>query len=121
MVLADTSIWIDHLRNGNEELSRLLDEGLVLCHPFIIGELACGNLTNRTEITSLLAALPQASVASHDEVLAFIDARGLAGQGLGYVDMHLLSSAVMTGVPLWTQDRRLNQVAARLRSAYEAR
>jgi predicted nucleic acid-binding protein len=119
VVLVDTSVWVSHLRDGHEGLCALLDEGLVLCHPFIIGELACGNLANRVEILSLLRALPQATVATHDEVLAFIDARGLAAKGLGYVDVHLLAAAVVTGVPLWAQDRRLKQAALELRSGYK--
>ena len=111
MVLVGTSVWISHLRDGSEELSALLDADAVVCHPFVIGELACGNLTNRAEIVSLLRALPQASVATQDEVLAFIEARHLAGTSLGYIDVHLLASAVMTGVPLWTLDKRLNEAA----------
>lgn len=118
MVLADTSVWVSHLRDGHEGLRALLEEGVVLCHPFIIGELACGDLVNRTEIISLLCALPQTSVAAHDEVLAFIEARDLAGKGLGYVDVHLLAAAVVTGVPLWTRDRRLNRAALEIRSGY---
>jgi predicted nucleic acid-binding protein len=114
VVLIDTSVWVSHLRDGHEGLCALLDEGLVLCHPFIIGELACGSVANRVEILSLLRALPQATVATHDEVLAFIDARDLAAKGLGYIDVHLLAAAVVTGVPLWTLDRRLRQAAFEL-------
>ena len=111
MVLVDTSVWISHLRDGSEELSALLDADAVGCHPFVIGELRCGNVINRTEIVSLLHPLPRASVATADEVLAFIEARHLACKGLGYIDVHLLASAVMTGVPLWTLDKRLNEAA----------
>jgi predicted nucleic acid-binding protein len=118
VVLVDTSVWIGHLRDGHEGLSALLDAGEVLCHPFVVGELACGNLINRTEIISLLRALPQTPVAAQDEVLALIQARHLAGKGLGYVDVCLLAAAILTGVPLWTLDKRLNRAALELRSAY---
>jgi hypothetical protein len=118
VVLVDTSVWVSHLRDDHQGLRALLDEGLVVCHPFIIGELACAGLVNRSEIIALLGALSQVSVATHDEVLAFIEARDLAGKGLGYVDVHLLAAAVVTGVPLWTQDRRLHQAALKLHSAY---
>ena len=118
MVLVDASVWVSHLRDGHEGLRALLDEGLVLCHPFVIGELACGNLINRMEIISLLRALPLTSVAAHDEVLAFIVARNLAGKGLGYVDVHLLAAAVVAGVPLWTLDKRLDKAALELQAGY---
>ena len=118
VVLVDTSIWVDHLRKGNSGLVSLLDDGAVVCHPFIVGELACGVMTNRVQILSLLQALPKADTASPDEVLLFIDNRGLAGKGLGYVDTHLLASAVLTGVPLWTLGKKLQRAAAGLRAAY---
>src|SRR3972149_702348 len=100
MVLVDTSVWVAHLRYGDTSLETLLDEAHVLCHPFIVGELACGNLSNREEILSLLQALPMAVYAEHDEVMAFIENYSLMGKGLGYLDMHLLSSAILTKVPL---------------------
>jgi predicted nucleic acid-binding protein len=118
VVLVDTSVWVSHLRDGHEGLRALLDEGLVMCHPFVIGELACGNLTNRAEIISLLRALPPASVAAPEEVLAFVEARDLAGKGLGYVDVHLLAAAVVTGVPLWTEDKRLNKAALEIHCSH---
>jgi predicted nucleic acid-binding protein len=119
VVLVDTSVWVSHLRDGHEGLRALLDEGLVLCHPFIIGELACGNLVKRAEILTLLRALPQTTVVTHDEALAFIEVRDLAAKGLGYIDVHLLAAAAVTGVPLWTLDRRLGAAASELRSGYE--
>jgi len=121
MVLADTSVWVSHLREGEERLAGLLDEGVVCCHPFVIGELACGNLNNRAEILSLLSALPAAEVLDHDEVLAFIDANHLMGMGLGYVDVHLLGSAVLSGISLWTADRRLAQAASALGAGHSLR
>ncbi|MDI6632244.1 MAG: PIN domain-containing protein, partial [Thermoanaerobacteraceae bacterium] len=100
MVLVDTSVWVLHLRERNTELEKLLNDGDVVCHPFIIGELACGNLKNRSEILSLLQALPMATQAEHEEVMQFIDKYRLMGKGLGYIDMHLLASALLTEVPI---------------------
>jgi predicted nucleic acid-binding protein len=110
----DTSVWIDHLRRGNDRLRSLLEEGEVLCHPFIIGELALGNLRNRSGVLSLLDALPQAVMAEHGEVMRFTDEQRLMGRGLGYVDAHLLASALLTGAPLWTRDRKLDKACAGL-------
>jgi predicted nucleic acid-binding protein len=118
MVLVDTSVWVAHLRYGDTGLETVLDEGHVLCHPFIVGELACGNLNNRSEILSLLQALPMAIYAEHEEVMQFIENYSLMGQGLGYTDMHLLSSAILTKVPLWTLDKKLHQVSLKLGLAY---
>jgi predicted nucleic acid-binding protein len=114
MVLVDTSVWIEHLRYGTVGLDTVLDEGSVACHPFIIGELACGNLKNRTEILTLLKNLPVADVANDDEVMKFIEDRQLMGKGLGYIDIHLLMSALLTGIPLWTVDKRLHELATSL-------
>jgi predicted nucleic acid-binding protein len=121
MVLVDTSVWVSHLREGDDRLAGLLDEGAVCCHPFVIGELACGNLNNRTEILSLLRALPAAEVVDHHEVLAFIDANRLMGKGLGYVDVHLLGSAVLSGISFWTADRCLAQAASALGARHSLR
>ena len=93
MVLVDTSIWIDHLRSANTRMARLLEDGEIVVHPFVIGELACGNLRNRSEILALLHALPQAPCVTDSEVLFFIERHSLAGQGLGLIDMHLLASS----------------------------
>lgn len=114
MVLVDTSVWVAHLREGNVGLEELLNKGRVACHPFIIGELACGNLKNRSLILSLLNSLPRTIVAEHEEVIQFIENKNLMGKGLGYVDVHLLASAVLTGVPLWTRDRKLDEISVRL-------
>lgn len=118
MVLVDTSVWVAHLRAGNTGLGALLNNGSVVCHSFIIGELACGNLKNRSEILSLLCALPVATPAEHGEVMQFIEDRRLMGKGLGYVDMHLLASAFLTRVPLWTLDKRLGEVSSALKLRY---
>ena len=118
MVLVDTSVWVVHLRNGNIGLETLLNEGHVVCHPFIVGELACGNLKNRAEILSLLQALPVATHVEHEEVMKFIEDHALMGKGLGYIDIHLLASAILTEVPFWTLDKRLCEVSSELGLKY---
>ena len=121
MILVDSSVWIDHLRNGEPALVALLNTGQVLTHPFVVGELACGNLKNRTAVLSLLQDLPAAPVASDEEVLFFIERHDLMGRGIGYVDAHLLSAASLTGTTrqLWTRDKRLAAVAEAMGLAYE--
>jgi predicted nucleic acid-binding protein len=109
MLLVDTSVWVRHLREGDPDLGKLLNNGEVLCHPYIVGELASGNLKNRNEVLSLLKLLPPATPASHEEVLQFIEKNKLMGKGLGYIDVHLSASAVLTGIQMWTYDRRLNE------------
>jgi predicted nucleic acid-binding protein len=120
MVLVDTSVWVSFLQSGHVRLKGLLEEGKVLTHHDIIGELACGNLKNRREILSLLKTLPAAATATHDEVLRFIEDHRLMGLGLGYVDVHLLAAARLTGVPLWTDDKCLKAAAVRLQVAFKA-
>lgn len=108
MILVDTSIWIDHLRQRDERLSALLDQGQVLAHPFVIGELALGNLQNRDAILGALQDLPQAPVATNAEVLGFITGNALYGMGIGYIDAHLLAATRLApGAILWTRDKRL--------------
>jgi len=112
MILADTSVWISHLRSGVPAFAELLEAGVVLTHPMVIGELAVGSLSARDDVLGLMSSLPTVTVASHDEVLSFINARGLHGQGLGWVDVHLLSSTLLTPeARLWTEDRRLAMAA----------
>jgi len=118
MVLVDTSIWITHLRQGSRQLENLLMDAEVMCHPFIIGELACGNLKNRTEIISLLQSLPMVRMIEFDEFLFFIAKNRLVGKGIGFVDVHLLASAQLTGIPLWTVDKRLKSSADQLKLAF---
>jgi len=115
MILVDSSVWVDHLRSGDDRLTALLDRGLVLTHAFVIGELALGSLRQRAAILGALLDLPQATRATDDEVLAFIDRAGLHGLGIGYVDAHLLASVRLTpDARLWTRDRRLLAAAERL-------
>lgn len=115
MILVDTSVWVDHLRKGDKALATLLDAGAVLAHPFVIGELALGNLRPREIVLDALADLPRASVATDVEVLHFIDCHALFGHGVGYVDAHLLAAVRLTaGAALWTKDKRLHGVAVKL-------
>jgi predicted nucleic acid-binding protein len=119
VILADTSVWVDHLRKGAPRLAAALDRSEVLMHPFVLGELACGNLRNRGEVLRLLGDLPAAAMASDHEALQFIERRALMGRGIGYVDVHLLASVALTdGARLWTADRRLARVAADLELVY---
>lgn len=118
MVLVDTSVWVEHLRRGLPAFERLLSDGEVVCHPLVIGELACGNLRSRGEILALLHDLPSARDVPHEEVLIFVERRRLMGRGLGWVDVHLLAAALIEGVPLWTLDRRLREAARTLHAAH---
>ena len=119
MVLVDTSIWVNHLSKGDRHLESLLLEGEVACHPFIIGELACGNIRNRSEILSLLKTLPSTSTVDMTEYLFFIEKNRLFGVGIGFVDVHLLASAKLSGIPLWTADKKLKEAALHLRISYK--
>ena len=115
MILVDTSVWIAFFRNGDEALQLLLNRGEVLTHPYIIGELACGNLRARRQVLDDLAELPRVPVALHEEVMLFIERYGLMGAGVGYLDMHLLASAVLAvDVRLWTGDKKLATLAGQL-------
>lgn len=112
MILVDTSVWIDYLRSGDVELVNHLNDNRVLIHPFILGELACGNLRQRSEILALLGDLQQSSVATDKEVMFFIEQHHLMGKGIGYIDMHLLASVSLTdGARLWTRDKHLHKIA----------
>ena len=114
MVLADTSVWIQHFRQGEPALAARLIKGLVLMHPFVSGELACGNLRNRTAILSDLQTLPPASLASNAEVLRLIEDRQLWGRGLGWIDLHLFASAMLSKCEFWTLDKRLARAGKEL-------
>jgi len=119
MILVDTSVWLDHLREGAPALAAALERGRVLTHPFVLGELACGNLKNRGELLQLLGELPAAPIATDAEALDFIERRALTGRGIGYIDVHLLASVALAGsARLWTRDKRLATVAENLELAY---
>jgi predicted nucleic acid-binding protein len=114
MILADTSVWIDYFREGHPELGERLRRSDVVMHPFVVGELACGDFSNRQATLELLQQLRMVSVAEHDEVMNFIRARKLHGRGIRYVDAHLLAAAAIEGCQLWTVDKRLHAVATSL-------
>lgn len=113
----DTSVWVDHLRKGDARLAQLLNDGRVLCHPFVIGELACGNLINRSEILNSLKELSFAPTIEFDEYMQFIELNRL--HGIGFVDVHLLASALLADATLWTADKTLKKAALDLGIAYQ--
>ncbi len=118
MILVDTSVWIDHLRVGEDKLVALLNGGRVLTHPFVIGELACGNIHDRADVLKLLKNLPQAPVASQEEMLYFIENNKMMGRGIGFIDAHLMAATAMVDASrIWTRDKHLERVAADLNLA----
>lgn len=119
MILVDTSVWIDHLRKGDSALAARLSGGEVLAHPLIVEELACGRLSHRDEILGLLSALPAAPLASHAEVLGLIADEDLGGLGIGAVDAHLLASARLADVMIWSRDKALSRAAKKLGVLHE--
>ena len=119
MILVDTSVWVEHLRSGNATLADELQAGRVLTHPFVIGELACGNLRNRREVLVLLGRLPSVPTATHAEALGFLERRALMGRGIGFIDVHLLASVALAApAQLWTRDKALSAVATELNLDY---
>lgn len=119
MILVDTSVWIDHLRQGEPALIRALESESVLTHPFVIGELACGNIRNRAEFLDLIGRLPTPPVATDLEALELIDRHKLNSKGIGYIDVHLLASTLLLPTArLWTKDRRLSTIASKLEIAF---
>ncbi len=121
MIRVDTSIWIDHLRHGDRVLAAALETGEVVCHDFVIGELACGRLSARAEILQLLEALPRAPIVEHEEAIAFVERHDLAGIGIGWIDAHLLASPRLAALELWTRDARLRTAALRIGTAAPVR
>jgi predicted nucleic acid-binding protein len=119
MTLVDTSVWVDHLRGKEQHLQLLLIDGEVVCHPLVIGELVCGNLKNRAEIISLLQALPMTPEIDFEEYLYFVEEHNLFGKGIGYIDIQLLASAILSQTSLWTLDKRLNAAAAEFEINYK--
>jgi hypothetical protein len=120
MILVDTSVWVNHFRQGNPQLSQALVDGHVLMHPFVIGEIACGNLRSRPKLLSDLQRLPSAIPAEHEEVLGFLDQHRLFGAGITWIDAHLLASARLSHCRLWTLDTHLLTAAATLHLGYSA-
>ena len=117
-ILVDTSIWVNHFRSSISHLQSLLDNTEVVCHPLIIGELACGNLRSGDEILALLSSLPMAPEVDYEEALEFIELNRLMGKGIGFIDVMLLASSRLADLPIWTNDKRLKEVAQALRISY---
>jgi predicted nucleic acid-binding protein len=120
VILADTSVWVNHFRQEDPRLSQALQDGHVLMHPFVIGEIACGNLRSRTKVLNYLERLPSSVAADHEEVLRFLGQHTLFGTGISWIDVHLLASARLSNCRLWTLDRRLLTAATTLRLGYSA-
>ena len=119
LILVDTSVWIKHLREGNQNLSQLLEQGLVASHPFIIGEIACGDIKNRYEIISLINDLPSTDVLDHSDIMEFIENRKIMNKGIGYIDVHLLGSVLVSDTRIWTFDKALKKMAFQLSVGYD--
>ena len=120
MILVDTSVWVDHLRTPDSEMMEQLNANNVIIHPFVIGELACGNLPNRAEVLRMLRLLPQIEQATQDYVISTIETSGLMGRGIGFIDVHLICSVLdSSDTLLWTRDNRLGQIAVELGVAYD--
>jgi hypothetical protein len=114
MILPDSSVWIAHFKRANASLAELLENDEALCHPFIVGELACGHLPSRASTLALLQTLPEAPLMQHEEVLILVERHRLMASGIGWVDAHLLGSALLAGATLWTLDRSLANAARKL-------
>ncbi|MBI1787823.1 MAG: type II toxin-antitoxin system VapC family toxin [Acidobacteria bacterium] len=118
MILADTSVWIRHFREGDPRFQQLLSHGEIRMHPFVLGELACGNLRDRNTTLRELQTLPAVAVANDSDVYYVLESRRLWGKGLGWIDLHLLASALISGVRLWTHDQALGSAAVALHVAF---
>jgi predicted nucleic acid-binding protein len=114
MILVDTSVWADHIRRKNERMVTLMADGRILIHPFVVGELALGNLENRDVYLTSLNSLPTSTMATDNEVMTMIETEALFGSGIGYVDAHLLAAARLSQAKLWTSDKRLHAASVRL-------
>jgi predicted nucleic acid-binding protein len=118
-VLVDTSVWVGHFKQRNERLVTLLEAGMVVCHPYVVVEVACGTPPGRQAIIEMLAELESVPVATPDELRTFIEHRALFGRGCGFVDISLLASALLRDQSrVWTMDKRLETVAAELGRAW---
>jgi len=114
MILADTTVWVHHFRQQQEILTHWLSRRAIIIHPFVCGELACGSLKNRRSTLSYLLTLPSAEIASNEEVMALVEEKKLWSRGFGWVDAHLLASALLSNCRLWTMDKSLLHVATEL-------
>jgi predicted nucleic acid-binding protein len=121
MILADTSVWVTHFRQDDPHLGQLLLDGQILMHPFVVGEIACGNLRSRRQVLSDLQRMPEATTADDEEVLGFLDQHRLFGKGITWIDAHLLASARLSNCRLWTFDARLLTAATQLHISYSAK
>jgi predicted nucleic acid-binding protein len=119
MILADTSLWVEQLRWPDGPLTTLLQEGAIAMHPFVIGELACGNLRNRRSLLEMLSDLPSLQPATEFEAMSMIERHALAGVGLGYIDVHLMASAAIAGVRVWTTDKAMAAASTRIGIVYQ--
>jgi len=114
VIVADTSVWIDHLRRHNALLAKRLEEGIIAVHPCVIGELSCGGLKHRTQVLHFLRSLPRVPAATFDEVLHLIESRKLSGRGIGWTDAQILAGCILGRTSLWTLDTRLERIAESL-------
>jgi predicted nucleic acid-binding protein len=117
VIVADTSVWIDHFRRRSEQLAARLDEGVIAVHECVIGELTCGRLQQRMQVLQLMRAMPAVPTASFEEVLHLVERRKLMGRGIGWTDAHLLAGCMLGRARLWSLDARLMRVAAELEIA----
>jgi predicted nucleic acid-binding protein len=120
MILVDTSVWVNHFRQSNPRLRQALEDGHVLMHPFVIGEIACGSLASRAKVLGDLQRLPSAVAADHDEVMGFLEQHRLFGEGITWIDVHLLASARLSNCRLWTLDAHLHTAATKFHIGYSA-
>jgi len=116
MILVDTSVWIDHLRRGNDLFSEFLNQNRVATHPLVLGELSLGNISKRGTVLGLIRNLPVVKEATHEEVLMFIEENRMWSKGIGYFDAHILCASLIESIPLWTLDKRLEKVAKGIKS-----
>ena len=120
LTLVDTSVWINHFRANSPALRQLLEEDKVVCHPLVIGELACGNLKHRSKVLESLTVLPTTPTIEYEELFTFIETHKLFGRGLGWIDVHLLAATLLQQVTLWTLDQPLRHAARKLRCSFES-
>jgi predicted nucleic acid-binding protein len=115
VILVDTSIWVDHFRYGDADLRKIIEDDRLLCHPFVVGELALGSLRERDALITFLSSQREAVIATHAEVMTVIERHSIFSMGIGYTDAHLLTSTLLDRKSsLWTRDRRLAAAAQKV-------